>query len=252
MNLKGKEKAMDISKLETLVERAELGLRKRAENDLNATDRQMLSIFSADNKEVSSKEPSKWGLHFGASQKQLILPPVPVEPTTVQACSKSALSLSQPSQVCSLKVVKDQTVGDPWNLPVSHHMDSPLPLLEEDTTKGVRSPSEHSLIPPAVKITLQTPPVLSKAAPFHEFPKQHKKLAVGEIRSRVNPENTITFPNSKEAIYGTCSSGKGNIASLPSSTSIASARKLKPVWMYPAQQLESELQIPPQTQVFRE
>ncbi|KAM9374882.1 IQ domain-containing protein H [Phaethornis superciliosus] len=288
MNLKGNAKAMDISKLETLVERA--GVRKHAENYLNATDRQMLTIFSADNKEVYSKEPSKWGLHFGASQKQLILPRVPVEPMTVQACSKPALCFSQPSQhqlemdmkimldseninnkavlkqqncetrlplitkkksapVCSLKVVREQTVGNPWNLPVSHTMDSPLPLLEEDATKGVLSLGEQRSIPPAVKITLQTPPVLSKAAPFHEFPRQHKKLAVGEISSRVEPENTdtITFPNSKEGIYGTCSSGKGNIASLPSSTSFP-ARKLKPMWMYPAQQLESELQIPSQAQ----
>ncbi|GAB0194283.1 IQ domain-containing protein H [Grus japonensis] len=129
-------------------------------------------------------------------------------------------------------------------------MDSPLPLLEEDITKGILSLTEQRLIPPTAKITLQTCPVASKAMPFHEFHRQHKKSALGEVSSRADPENTdtITFPNSKEAIYGKYSSSKGSTAPLPSSSSMVSARKSKPVWTYPPQQLESELQIPSQTQ----
>ncbi|KAM6246322.1 IQ domain-containing protein H isoform 5-T5 [Spheniscus humboldti] len=290
-NLKGNVKAVDISNLKTGIERTELGLRKHAENYLHDINRQALTISSTDNKEVHSKEPPKWGLHFGASQKQLVLPRVPVEPVTVQAYSKSALRVSQSSQqqlemdmkimldpqnisntavlkqqnyetrlplitkkksapMCSQKIGKGHTVSNLWGLPASHHMGSPLPLLEEDRTKGILSLTELRLIPPAAKITLQTPPVVSKAAPFHEFHKQHKKSAVGEISSRVDLENTdtITFPNSKEAIYGKYSSSKGNIAPLPSSSSTVSARKSKPAWTYPAQQLESDLQIPSQTQ----
>ncbi|KAM6246319.1 IQ domain-containing protein H isoform 2-T2 [Spheniscus humboldti] len=289
-NLKGNVKAVDISNLKTGIERTELGLRKHAENYLHDINRQALTISSTDNKEVHSKEPPKWGLHFGASQKQLVLPRVPVEPVTVQAYSKSALRVSQSSQqqlemdmkimldpqnisntavlkqqnyetrlplitkkksapMCSQKIGKGHTVSNLWGLPASHHMGSPLPLLEEDRTKGILSLTELRLIPPAAKITLQTPPVVSKAAPFHEFHKQHKKSAV-EISSRVDLENTdtITFPNSKEAIYGKYSSSKGNIAPLPSSSSTVSARKSKPAWTYPAQQLESDLQIPSQTQ----
>ncbi|KAM6125374.1 IQ domain-containing protein H [Phoenicopterus ruber ruber] len=292
INLKGNVEAGDISDLETAIERTELGLRKHAENYLNAINRQVLTISSADNKEVHSKEPPKWGLHSGASQKQLILPRVPVEPVTVQAYSKSALRVSQgaqhqlemdmkimldpeninnkavlkqqqnyetrlplitkkkPAPMCSQKIVKGHTVSNLWGLPASHHMDSPLPLLEEDITKGIQSLTEQRLIPPVAKITLQTRPVVSKAAPLHEFHRQHKKSAVGEISSRVEPENTDTnaFPNSKEANYGKYSSSKGNVAPLPSSSSVVSARKSKPVWMYPAQQLESELQIPSWTQ----
>ncbi|KAF1510256.1 IQ domain-containing protein H, partial [Eudyptula minor] len=130
--------------------------------------------------------------------------------------------------MCSQKIGKGHTVSNLWGLPASHHMSSPLPLLEEDRTKGILSLTELRLIPPAAKITLQTPPVVSKAAPFHEFHKQHKKSA--------------------EAIYGKYSSSKGNIAPLPSSSSMVSARKSKPAWTYPAQQLESDLQIPSQTQ----
>ncbi|KAM6308564.1 LOW QUALITY PROTEIN: IQ domain-containing protein H [Aegotheles albertisi] len=291
MNLKGNAEAVDIINLETASERAELGLRKHAENYLNAVDRQVLTISSADNKEVRSKEPPKWGLHFGASQKQLILPRVPVEPVSVQACSKSALRSSQSSQhqlemdvkimldpedinnkavlkqqnyetrlplitkkksapMCSQKTVKGHTVSNLWGLPASLHMDSSLPLVEEDITKGILSLTEQRLIPPAAKITLQTPPVVSKATPSHEFHSQHKKSAVGEFSSRVDPENTdtITFPSSKEAIYAMYSLSKGNTASLPSSSLMVSARKSKPVWTYPAQQLDSELQIPSQTQ----
>ncbi|XP_009319795.1 PREDICTED: IQ domain-containing protein H [Pygoscelis adeliae] len=289
INLKGNVKAVDISDLKTATERTQLGLRKHAENYLHDINRQALTISSTDNKEVHSKEPPKWGLHFGASQKQLILPRVPVEPVTVQAYSKSALRVSQSSQqqlemdmkimldpenisntavlkqqnyetrlplitkkksapMCSQKIGKGHTVSNLWGLPASHHMGSPLPLLEEDRTKGILSLTELRLIPPAAKITLQTPPVVSKAAPFHEFHKQHKKSAVGD--SRVDPENTdtITFPSSKEVIYGKYSSSKGNIAPLPSSSSMVSARKSKPAWTYPAQELESDLQIPSQTQ----
>ncbi|XP_009885593.1 PREDICTED: IQ domain-containing protein H [Charadrius vociferus] len=291
INLKGNVETVDISDLDTAIERTELGLRKHAENYLNAISRQVLTISSTNNKEVHSKEPPKWGLHFGASQKQLILPRVPVEPVTVQAYSKSALHISQSSQhqlemdmkimfdpesinnkavlkqqsyetklplitkkkadpMCSQKVVKGHTASSLWGLPASHHVDSPLPLLEEDITKGILSLTEQRLILPAARITLQTPPVVHKAVPFHEFHRQHKKSAVGEISSRVDPENTdtITFQNSKEAIYGKYSSSKGNTAPLPSSSSMVSARKSKPVWTYPAQQLESELKIPSQAQ----
>ncbi|XP_009468484.1 PREDICTED: IQ domain-containing protein H [Nipponia nippon] len=288
---KGNIKAVDISDFKTAIERTELGLRKHAENYLNAIDIQALTISSADNKEVHSKEPPKWGLHFGASQKQLILPRVPVEPVTVQEYSKSALRASQGSQrqlemdmkimldpenvnnkavlkqqnydtrlplinkkksapMRSQKTAKGHAVNSLWALPASHHVDSALPLLEEDITRGILSLSEQRLIPPAAKITLQPPPVVSKAAPFPEFHRQHKKSAVGEISGGADPENTdtVTFPNSKEAIYGRYSSSKGNIAPLPSSSSMVSARKSRPAWRYPAQRLESELQVPSQTQ----
>uniref|UniRef100_A0A8B9IZI7 IQ motif containing H n=1 Tax=Amazona collaria TaxID=241587 RepID=A0A8B9IZI7_9PSIT len=292
-DLKGNIETVDISDLRTVTERTEPGLRKHAENYLNAINRQVLTISSAGNKEVHSEGPPKWGLHPGASQKQLIVPPVPVGPMTVQVYSKSALRLSPRSQqvemdmkimlhpentdnkaglkqqnnetklplitmkksapMCSQKIVKGHAGSSLRGLPAFHYMDSPLPLLEEDLRKGVPSLTEQRLIHPAAKITLQIPPVVSKAAPFHEFHRQHKKSAVGEISSRVDAENTdtITFPNSKQAIYATDSSSKGNIACRPSSSSKASARKSQRAWMYPAQQLEPELQIPPQTQLLQ-
>ncbi|XP_071899441.1 IQ domain-containing protein H isoform X4 [Anas platyrhynchos] len=291
ISLKRNVEDVDISDLETAIERAELGLRKHAENYLNAINRQVLTISSTDNSEAHSKQATKWGLHYGASQKQLVLPRVPVEPMTVQACSKSALRISQGSQhqlemdmkimldpeninkkavlkpqnyeirlplitkkrpvpMCSHKTVKSHTASNLWVLPASHHMDSTLPLLDEDIKKGILSLTEQRLIPPAAKITLQTPPVVSKAAPLHEFHRQHKKSTVGEISTRVDPENTdtFTFPNSKETIDGPDSSSQGNTARPLSSSSMVSARKSKPVWTYPAQQLKSELQTPSQTQ----
>ncbi|XP_030353239.1 IQ domain-containing protein H isoform X2 [Strigops habroptila] len=287
-DLKGNVEAVDISDLETATERTELGLRKHAENYLHAINRQVLTISSAGNKEVHSKGPPKWGLHLGASQKQLIVPRVPVGPMTVQVYSKSALRMSPGSQqqvememkimlhpenthnkagskqqnnetrlplitkkksapMCSQKTVKGHAGSSLWGLPAFHYMDSPLPLLEEDLRKGVPSLTEQRLIPPAAKI----PPLVSKAAPFHEFHRQHKKSAVGEISSRVDAKNadTVTFPTSKEAIYGTYSSSKGNIAPRPSSSSKLSAGKSKQVWTYAVQQLEPEPRIPSQTQL---
>ncbi|NXL30754.1 IQCH protein, partial [Glaucidium brasilianum] len=137
--------------------------------------------------------------------------------------------------LCSQKTVKGHTVSNLWGLPASCYMDSPLPLLEEEIRKGILNLTELRLIPPAAKITLQTSPVVSKVVPFHEFHRQHKKSALGKCKGL-------------EAIHGTYSSSKGNVAPLLSSSSMVSARKSKLMWTYPAQLLESELQIPSQTQ----
>lgn len=77
-------------------------------------------------------------------------------------------------------------------------------------------------------------------------------ICTGGISSRLDSESTdtITFPKPKEAIYGPYSSGKGNTAPLPASNSMVSTQKSKPEWRIPAQQMESEVHIPSQTQVF--
>ncbi|XP_023789541.1 IQ domain-containing protein H isoform X5 [Cyanistes caeruleus] len=158
--------------------------------------------------------------------------------------------------MCSQKPGKGPTASSPWALPAFHSPGFPLPLTEEDTPKAGIVQECHllvggqRLILPAAERTLPAPPVVSRAAPFPEFPRQHKKSAVGEISSRLDPENTdtITFPKPKEVINGTSSSAKGNIAPLPSSNSMVSTRKSKPEWRYPAQQLESEVHIPSLTQ----
>ncbi|XP_054372226.1 IQ domain-containing protein H isoform X2 [Molothrus ater] len=152
--------------------------------------------------------------------------------------------------VCSQKTGKDPTASSPWALPAFVSLGSPLPLLEEDTPKGALSLPGQRLTLPAAQRALPAPPAVPRAAPFPQFPRQHKKPALGEISSRLDPENTdtITFPKPKEAIYATYSSSKGNTAPLPSSNSVVSTRKPRPEWRCPAQQLESEVHIPPQTQ----
>ncbi|NWV41722.1 IQCH protein, partial [Grantiella picta] len=122
--------------------------------------------------------------------------------------------------MCSQKTGRGHTVPNPWALPAFHSLDSASPLGEGDTPKGALSLTTQRLILPAAKGTLPAPPLVSKAAPFPEFPRQHKKSAI--------------------AICGTHSSGKGNLAPLPCSSSVFSATKPKPEWMDPAQQLESE------------
>ncbi|NWW66994.1 IQCH protein, partial [Ifrita kowaldi] len=125
--------------------------------------------------------------------------------------------------MCSQKAGKGHKVTSPWALPAFHSLDSALPLVEDNTPKGPLSLTGQRLILPAAKRTLPVPPVVSKAAPFLEFPRQHKKSAAGK--------------------YKAC-----NIAPLPSSNSVVSTRKSKPEWTYPAQQLESEVHIPSETQ----
>ncbi|NWX32004.1 IQCH protein, partial [Notiomystis cincta] len=132
--------------------------------------------------------------------------------------------------MCTQKTGKGPTVTNPWALPAFHSLASPLPLVEADPPKGPLSLTGQRLILPAAQRTLPAPPVVSRAASFPEFPRQHKESAA--------------------AIHGTNSSSKGHIAPLPSRNSVVSTRKSKPEWMYPAQQLGSEVHIPSQTQVF--
>ncbi|KGL72943.1 IQ domain-containing protein H, partial [Tinamus guttatus] len=122
------------------------------------------------------------------------------------------------------KIVKGCTVSNLWVLPAFHHMDSPLPVLEDDVKKGILSLTERRLIPPAAKIILQSSPVVAKPAPLHEFHEQHKKSVV--------------------VLEDTCSSTKDHTAPAPS-------RKSSAMWRHPAQQLESELQTPCHPQPLR-
>ncbi|XP_064245402.1 IQ domain-containing protein H isoform X12 [Passer domesticus] len=289
-NLKGNAEAVDFCDLRKAPERTELGLRKHAENYFSVINGQELTLSSAGNKEVNPKEPPKCRNPApGACQEQLVLPrvePVAVQGSSIpapRACQgpqqqvemdfkimldpenvDNKAGLKHPNDetrlpliakkisapVCSQKTGKDPTGTSPWALPAFHSLGSPFPLVEQDTPRGALSLSGQRLILPAAQRALPAPPAVPRAAPFPEFPRQHKKSARGEISGRLDPENTdtITFPKAKEAIYGTHSSSKGNIAPLPSSNSMVSARKSKPEWRCPAQQLESEVPIPPQTQ----
>ncbi|NXM43240.1 IQCH protein, partial [Gymnorhina tibicen] len=255
-NLKGNVEAVDICDLRTATERTELGLRKHAENYLNVTNGQELTLSSAGNKEVNLKEPPKWesnltGLSTPCLTQRCADYPYSVFQQQVEMDVKIMLDLEnmddkaglkhpnnetrlplitkkKSAPMCSQKKGKGQPLTSPWALPAFHSLDSALPLVEEDTPKGPLSLTGQRLILPAAKRTLPVPPVVSRAAPFPEFPRQHKKSAA--------------------AIYGTYSSGKGNTAPLPSSNSVVSTRKSKPEWTYPAQQLESEVRIHSQTQ----
>ncbi|KAM4893076.1 IQ domain-containing protein H [Sylvia borin] len=287
-NLTGNAEAVDICDFRKATERTELGLRKNVENYLSVVNGQELTLSSAGNKEINSKEPLNRNPPVGACEEQLVLPPV--EPLTVQRCSKSAPRVCQGSQqqvemdfkimldpentdnkgglkhpndetrlplitkkksapMCRQKTGKGPSVTQPWALPAFHSLGPPFPLVEEDTPKGALSLTGQRLILTAANKTLPAPPVVSRAAP--EFPRQHKKSALGEISSRLDPENTdtITFPKPKEAIYGPHSSSKGNTAPLPPSNS---TQKSKPEWRHPAQQLESEVHILSQTQPFQD
>ncbi|KFO88020.1 IQ domain-containing protein H, partial [Buceros rhinoceros silvestris] len=261
-NLKGNVDAAGISDLETTMERTELGLRKHAENYLDTKTRQVLTNSPTDNKEVHSKEPPQWftGIQFPPQflfnstssflsvqwyyayyvfQQQMEIDMkimLDLENTDNKAGLKQQncetrlplITKKKSAPMCSPKIVE---VSSLWGLPASHCMGSPLPLLE-GVPKDVLSLTEQKLVPLAAKLPLQTPPVVSRAAPFHEFHRQHKKSAV----------------DSKEALYGRYSSSKGDTALLPPSSSKVSARKSKPVRKYPTQQWGPELQMSSWTQ----
>ncbi|NWV78759.1 IQCH protein, partial [Dasyornis broadbenti] len=257
-NLKGNAEAMDICDLRTATERTELGLRKHSENYLNVVKGQELTLSSTGNKEVNSKEPPKWHFllfaqfcvesnninfyhhHFANLQHQQVEMDIKIMLDPENMDNKAALkhpndetrlpliTKKKSAPMCRQKAGKGHTAPNPWALPAFRSLDSALPLVEGDTPKGPLSVTNQRLVLPAARRAPPAPPALSKAAPFPEFPRQHKKSAV--------------------AIHGTRSSGKGNIAPLPSGSSVVSARKSKPEWMRPAQHLESEVHIPSHTQ----
>ncbi|NWU43804.1 IQCH protein, partial [Hylia prasina] len=253
-SLKGNAEAVDICDLRKATERTELGLRKHAENYLNVINGQELTLSSAGNKEVNSKEPPKWNLTacFSLNQEssfwclseagfasnylysifqqqvemdfKIMLDPEnmdnkaglkhPNDETRLPLITKK-----KSAPVCSQKTGKGPTVTNPWALPAFRS------LAGEDTPKGTLSLTGQRLMLAAAQRTLPAPPVVSRAAPCPEFPRQHKKSA--------------------GAIYP---SAKGNTAPLPSSNSMVSTQKSEPEWRYPAQQLESEVHSPSQTQ----
>ncbi|NXM64387.1 IQCH protein, partial [Illadopsis cleaveri] len=268
-NLKGNAEAVNICDLRKATERTELGLRKHAENYLNVINGQELTLSSAGNKEGNSKEPPKCSspykvFHLGKGtllfaqfcgesnnvnfyhhfanypysifQQQvemdfkIMLDP---ENTDNKAGLKypndetrlPLITKRKSTPMCSQKRGKGPRVTNPWALPAFHSLGPPLALVEEDTPKGSLSLTGQRLILAAAKTTLPAPPVVSRAAPFPEFLRQHRKSPV--------------------AIYGPYASSKGNTAPLPSSNS---TQKSKAEWRYPAQQLESQVHSPSQTQ----
>ncbi|NXI15840.1 IQCH protein, partial [Irena cyanogastra] len=264
-NLKGNAEAVDICDLRRATERTELGLRKHTENYFSVIDGHELTHSSAGNKEVNSKEPpvcpyqvfhlNKDTLlfaqfcvesnntifyhHFANLQHQQVEMDFKIMLDPENMDNKAGLkhpndetrlpliTKKKSAPVCSQKTEKGPTVTNPWALPAFHSLGSPLPLVEEDTPKGALSLTGQRLILPAAQRTLPAPPAVPRAAAFPEFPRQHKKSAV---------------------VSGTYSSSKGDIAPLPSSNSVVSTRKSKSEWRCPAQQLESEVHIPSQTQ----
>uniref|UniRef100_A0A8C4VWP7 Uncharacterized protein n=1 Tax=Gopherus evgoodei TaxID=1825980 RepID=A0A8C4VWP7_9SAUR len=81
INLEQQGEGVDVHVLETAIERTEIGLRKHAENYLNAINRSVLTIPYTDEKEVFLEQPPKCRkLPIGAAQKQFIFPRVPVKP----------------------------------------------------------------------------------------------------------------------------------------------------------------------------
>ncbi|XP_063026071.1 IQ domain-containing protein H isoform X1 [Melospiza melodia melodia] len=219
-NLKGNAEAVDICDLRKATERTELGLRQQVEMDFKI----MLDPENMENKA---------GLKLPNDETRLPL-----------------IAKKKSAPVCSQRTGKDPTAPSPWALPAFLSLGSPLPLLEGDTPTGALSPSGQRLILPAALRALPAPPAMPRAAPGPQFPRQHKKPALGEMSVRLDPESTdtITLPKPKEAVYGTYSSSKGSIPSLPSSNSVLSTRRSRPEWRCSAQQLQSEVHIPPQTQ----
>ncbi|KAJ7420454.1 IQ motif containing H [Pitangus sulphuratus] len=220
INLKGAVEAVDISDLRTAPERTELGLKQQVEMDIKI----MLVPENVENKAALKHQNDETRLPL--------------------------ITKKRSAPLCSQKTGKGHPVSTLCAFPAFPSTDSPLPQLGEDTPKGALSLTGQRLILPAAKVTLQAPPGVPKAAPSREFHRQAQKSAGGQISSRLDPGNTDppTFPNSKEAIYGTSSSSKGNIAPPPPSSSGVSTRTSKPVRTNPAQQGESEGQIPSQTQ----
>ncbi|XP_039225597.1 IQ domain-containing protein H isoform X5 [Crotalus tigris] len=84
--------AAEAESLELVVERAENRLRKHAEKYLNAVNRSVLTIFPADDAELSSRQISKWGIPLEPSPKEIAFPKVPTTAPPARAALPPASS----------------------------------------------------------------------------------------------------------------------------------------------------------------
>uniref|UniRef100_A0A8C3S4F6 IQ motif containing H n=1 Tax=Chelydra serpentina TaxID=8475 RepID=A0A8C3S4F6_CHESE len=158
ISLEQNEEGVDVHVLETAIERTEIGLRVSR------------STVQTEQEELANSEVCIMIALFGWLK------------------STGLVAYEVIQDVCPRKIMKGPTVGNLLALPASHQMDAPLPILERDARKGILNLIERRLIPPAAKITLESPPVVPKAAPLHEFHKQHKKPVIDMIlASLLNP-----------------------------------------------------------------
>ncbi|NWR00752.1 IQCH protein, partial [Paradoxornis webbianus] len=276
-NLKGNAEAVGICDLRKATERTELGLRKHTENYLNVVNGQELTLSSAANKEVNSKEPPKCPYKvFHLSKGTLLFAQFFEESNNVNFYHHFAnypYSIFQQQVEMDFKIMLDpentdnkaalKHPNDETRLPLITKKKS-VPMCSQKSGKGPTVtkpralPAFHSLGPPLPLVEGDTPKgALSLSGQRLILAAAKRILPAPPVVSRAAPcpefpkksaLDTITFPKPKEAIYGPYSSSKGNIPPFPSSNSMVSAQKSKPEWRYPAQQLECEVHTPSHTQ----
>ncbi|XP_042330886.1 IQ domain-containing protein H isoform X2 [Sceloporus undulatus] len=94
----------DAQSLEAAIEKAESGLKKHAEQYLNAANRSVLTISRSASEDLCSRQISKWGIPLETSQKEITFPEVPANtaattwharlPPHVSAGSKHKFSMA--------------------------------------------------------------------------------------------------------------------------------------------------------------
>nr|XP_015198584.1 PREDICTED: IQ domain-containing protein H isoform X2 [Lepisosteus oculatus] len=240
VTIQGAGETVDIQALHTAIRRTENGLRKRAEEYLNAVNRQVLTLPAIEEGEKPNTQAAKWKPQLktvpdlrlqrspdfgmagrpspgeqhksGLRMKVMCNPAHPAHRALLHEQYGIRLPGASPRKGGSAqlqKVVHGPTVGSLAVVPAAQRNNPYLapPLSQNDMKTGISSLLERGLIPAAAQLILEQPPVRPEVAPLHARDKAPSAGGTGPVSGRAVGERmdlSLSLREELEPGYSSC------------------------------------------------